>query len=127
MVPPASKEDFMPRPRTPSTLSESLHQRLNSYALAASAAGVGVLALAQPAEGKIIYTKAHVVIRSASRDQYILDVNHDGVADFWFNASNWATKTSTSFAYMKFGRAPRGNTATKSGGIAPSTVRCAKG
>jgi hypothetical protein len=93
--------------RKPSNLSESLHRQLNAYALAASAAGVGVLALTQPAEGKIIYTEAHVVIRSASRDQYILDVNHDGVADFWFNASNWATKTSTSFAYMKFGRAPR--------------------
>ncbi len=40
----------MQRPRTPSRISESLHQRLNSYALAASAAGVGILALAQPAE-----------------------------------------------------------------------------
>jgi hypothetical protein len=50
----------MQRPRTPSKLSESLHQWLNAYALAASTAGVGVLALAQPAEGKIIYTPAHV-------------------------------------------------------------------
>jgi hypothetical protein len=32
------------------------------YALAASAAGVGVLVLAQPAEAKIIYTKAHHLI-----------------------------------------------------------------
>jgi len=49
----------MQRPRTPSNLSESLHRQLNSYALAASAAGVGMLALAQPAEGKIVYTPAH--------------------------------------------------------------------
>ena len=34
-----------PRPRKPSTLSRSTHQRLNSYALAVSAAGVSVLAL----------------------------------------------------------------------------------
>lgn len=37
-------------PEKPSKLSESLHQRLNSYALAASAAGVGILAVATPAE-----------------------------------------------------------------------------
>ncbi len=41
------------QPRTPSRLSDSLHHRLNMYALAASAAGVGVLALAQPAEAEI--------------------------------------------------------------------------
>jgi hypothetical protein len=32
-------------PRTPSNLSESFQQRLNMYALAASAAGVWILAL----------------------------------------------------------------------------------
>jgi len=47
----------------PSNLSESLHHRLNSYALAASAAGVSLAALAQPAEGRIIYTPTHRVIR----------------------------------------------------------------
>jgi hypothetical protein len=33
-----------------------MHHQLNMYALAASVAGVGVLALAQPAEAKILYT-----------------------------------------------------------------------
>jgi hypothetical protein len=42
--------------RTPARLSDSLHHRLNVYALAASAAGMGLLALARPAEGKIVYT-----------------------------------------------------------------------
>jgi hypothetical protein len=43
----------MNRPsRKPSTLSESLQRHLNAYALAASAAGVGMSALAQPAEAK---------------------------------------------------------------------------
>jgi len=51
-----------PRPRKTAELPRSLHQQLNSYALAASAAGVGVLVLAQPAEAKIIYTKAHPLI-----------------------------------------------------------------
>jgi hypothetical protein len=61
-------------------LSSSLHHRLNAYALAASAAGVGVLALAQPAEAKIIYTPTHKVIKPNS--SYDLDLNNDGIADF---------------------------------------------
>jgi hypothetical protein len=69
----------MPRPRTPSRISDSLHQRLNSYALAASAAGVGLLALATPAEGKIVYTKAHRTIGLNTTN--ILDLNHDGTGD----------------------------------------------
>ena len=67
--------------RVPSQLPESLHRRLNAYALAASAAGVGVLALAQPAEGRIVYTPTHKTI---TFNQGILefDVNNDGTADF---------------------------------------------
>jgi hypothetical protein len=39
------------RPReTAFNLSGSVHQQLSAYALAASAAGVGLLALAQPSE-----------------------------------------------------------------------------
>jgi hypothetical protein len=48
--------------------------------LAASAAGVGMLAVAQPAEGKIIYSKANKYI--GQRSTFHLDLNHDGVADF---------------------------------------------
>jgi hypothetical protein len=72
--------------RIPSRLPESLHKRLNAYSLAASAAGVGVLALvAQPAEGKIVYTPAHVKIGLGGVDVYRLDINHDGVPDFMFS------------------------------------------
>jgi hypothetical protein len=46
----------------PSKLSDSLHHQLNMYALAASAAGVGMLTLVQAAEAKIVYTPAHHVI-----------------------------------------------------------------
>jgi len=54
--------------------------RLSTYALAASAAGVGVLALALPAEGEIVYTKAnkHIVANTTAH----LDLNHDGIVDF---------------------------------------------
>ncbi len=95
--------------RRPSKLSESLHQRLNSYALAASAAGVGVLALippaeyvlpsgaalagllavSEPAEAKIVYTPAHQNVtcqwthnRSKCYGAFNLDLNHDNVVDF---------------------------------------------
>jgi len=66
--------------RLPAHLPESLSRRLNTYALAASAAGVGLLALAQPADGKIVYTRAHHLIGSG--ESYMLDLNRDGKADF---------------------------------------------
>ncbi len=87
--------------RLPSQLSESLDKRLTAYALAASAArpakaeehplalfhyaagtaGLGLLALAQPAQAKVVYTRANVVIGS-----YVpLDLNHDGKSDFSLN------------------------------------------
>jgi hypothetical protein len=55
--------------RAPSKLSESLHQRLNMYALVAGAAGVSALALMPPAEAKIVYTPAH--IRGLSRKEHL--------------------------------------------------------
>jgi hypothetical protein len=76
----------MKRPaRVPSQLSESLHQRLNSYALAASAAGVGMLAIVPPAVARIIYTPTHH--RIEVNTFYTLDLNHDGTPDFII--SNW--------------------------------------
>ena len=41
------------------------------------------MALAQPAEAKIVYTKTHRVIKVGS-DLLGLDLNHDGVIDFTF-------------------------------------------
>jgi len=76
------------RPRKRAHLCESLHRRLNSYTLAASAAGVSLLALAQPAEAKIVYTPAHVTFGGGSHGRfagsYYLDLNHDGTRDFVF-------------------------------------------
>jgi hypothetical protein len=66
--------------RKAANLSGSLQRHLNAYALAASAAGVGILALAQPAEAKIIYTKTHHVI--GRNHHYVIDLNHDGIGDF---------------------------------------------
>ena len=71
-------------------------QRLNLYSLAATAAGVGLLALAQPSEAEIIYTKAHRVINPNTTIK--LDLNHDGIADFSLKDT-----FSTTF-YSSFGR-----------------------
>ena len=67
-------------PRTMSKLSESTCRLLESYTLAATAAGVGVLALARPSEAKIVYTPAHHIIKTGT--SYNLDLNHDKVVDF---------------------------------------------
>jgi hypothetical protein len=69
--------------RKTANLSESLHQQLNMYALAASAAGVSVLALAQPAEAKIVYTNAHVTLQNPA--SFAPDLNHDGIIDFYLD------------------------------------------
>jgi hypothetical protein len=61
-------------PRTPSKLPDSLHRQLNLYALAATAAGVGALALGQSAEAKVVYTRANQVIPPNSI--YNLRLNH---------------------------------------------------
>jgi hypothetical protein len=84
------------RPRKTANLSASVHHQLNMYAVAASAAGVGMLALAQPAEAKIVYTPAHMVIGRNSK--IALDLNHDGKSDFNFQET-FITTTSVGEAH----------------------------
>jgi hypothetical protein len=64
--------------RMASRLSTNLDKNLVSYAIAAGAAGVGLLALAQPADAKIVYTPAHKNIGTKT----FIDLNHDGINDF---------------------------------------------
>jgi hypothetical protein len=87
-----------PRPRGTAKLSDSVLHQLNMYALGATAAGVGVFALAQCAEGKIVYTPAHkaVLINHALP----LDLNHDGIDDF--DVFNLTHNSTTPFGdYLK--------------------------
>jgi|HubBroStandDraft_6_1064221.scaffolds.fasta_scaffold07588_2 hypothetical protein len=60
-------------------LSASCQQQLNAYALAAVAAGVSALALAQQSEAKIIYTPTHRVIGNGN--SYKLDFTGFGTTD----------------------------------------------
>ena len=86
--------------RNPLPLSDTCQRRLNSYALAATAAGVGSLALALPAEAKIVYTPAHRVMSTSDPQHwYPLDLNHDGVKDFSFSAY-YEVGMSSQFAFL---------------------------
>jgi hypothetical protein len=64
--------------RAATRLGANLDKNLMSYAIAAGAAGVGLLALAQPADAKIVYTPAHKNIGAKT----FIDLNHDGINDF---------------------------------------------
>ena len=68
------------RSRGISQISSSLDKHLSLYTLAASAAGVGLLALAQPTEAEVVYTPTHVTLKSGT--SYFLDINNDGTPDF---------------------------------------------
>jgi hypothetical protein len=77
-------------PRKTANLSESIHHQLNMYALAAGAAGVSLVALAQLAEANIVYTSSHIHINPKTGTVW-LDLNHDGIRDFRFNAASLLT------------------------------------
>ena len=80
-----------PRPaRKPFSLSNSLHHQLNLYAIAAGAAGMGMLALAQPTEAKIIYTKADEKIAP-----FDLPLDMDGTRVLLFMAYTMVTTPGT--------------------------------
>jgi hypothetical protein len=64
------------------------------YAVAATAAGVGVLALAPFADAKIVYTPANITIAEGTQ----LDLNHDGINDFQF----YTYYTNTNTAWLRW-------------------------
>lgn len=66
--------------RIKSELPGSLEKRLQLYSLA-STAGLGILALAQSAQARIVYTPANVNIRQ-NGGLIKFDLNHDGIPDF---------------------------------------------
>jgi hypothetical protein len=95
--------------RKPFKISDSLQRHLNAYALAASAAAVGMLASTQPAEAEIIYTHANRVVppcRPHQQPCFRLDLNHDNIADFrmvWFanSAKSGQGSNGSSFLAMR--------------------------
>jgi hypothetical protein len=71
-----------------------MDQRLRAYALAASAAGVGMLALAQPAHAQVVYTPANVSITDGD---LFLDLNCGSKVQFWFAD----TGEASSYGYFR--------------------------
>ena len=103
--------------RTPRQLFESLLHQLNQYALTATAAGVASLALAQPADAKIVYTPAHIKIPRPPRFIGVsvpLDINHDGIDDF--NINNFLGGSApNSYAFMAVAPTRSGAETARSG------------
>jgi hypothetical protein len=67
-------------PRQAAKISSTLQRNLSMYAVAAGAACVQMLALAQLSEAEVVYTPAHVLILQDHK--FAIDLNHDGIDDF---------------------------------------------
>lgn len=87
---PQSESQSKPRSigRTAVQLDSSIEKRLLGYAALAGASGVGILALAQPAAGEVVFTPTHQKI--AYNSTLALDLNGDGVVDFNFQCTSFA-------------------------------------
>ena len=101
--------DSRPKPpRAIARINSTLDRRLVSYAIAAGAVGVGMLALVQPSEAKIVYTPANVTL-NPGYGNVPLDLNNDGVVDlnFLYRGITYGTAL---FAYPVPGNAVVGAT-----------------
>jgi hypothetical protein len=75
-------------------IDKNINHRLNLYSAAAAAAGVSILALAQPAEGEVVVTHKTIPIPASVYGgiQHLvpIDLNNDGVKDFSFSLYEFA-------------------------------------
>lgn len=83
--------------RTMIGLQPRTERALLSYAAAASVAGVGVLALAQPSEAKVVYTPTHSVFNAPSFLD--IDMNNDGIIDFMLHNQRYSFSTGPLVSY----------------------------
>jgi hypothetical protein len=77
-------------------LNAALDRHLLSYAAAAAATGVGLLALAPSAQAKVVYHPADVTIQPNHVAN--LDLNGDGIQDFFLFASAVSSGVPTSLS-----------------------------
>jgi hypothetical protein len=69
--------------RAPFQFSSILCKNLNAYALGATAAGVAMLAMVPAAAAEVVYTPANQAVPpNRGGTGFLLDLNHDGTADF---------------------------------------------
>jgi hypothetical protein len=69
-------------------IPETINHRLHLYSLAASAAGVGLLALGQPASAQVVYTPVHITVTGGD---LFLDLNCGPNINFWLADINELT------------------------------------
>jgi len=106
-------------PKTTASLSASVQRHVNLYALAAGAAGVGLVAVAQPAEAKIVYTPAYDRLSSGT-----LPIPVDGTSDFTLSNNYYVVTGSFSTQLLKVNATgsasvagARGSAAALAGGV----------
>jgi hypothetical protein len=81
------------RIKSGSNVSDSLERRFAAYGLAASAAGASLLALAHPAEAKIIYTPTHHKLTNGTLPIPIDDTNAFNLTDtLHVSTGSWSTQ-----------------------------------
>ena len=106
-------------------VGQNIHQHLNLYSAAAIAAGISMLALAQPAQSEVIVTKKNLPITAFT--PVTLDLNQDGIADFKFvwSGSNYdhSVKNSLNVEPLTGGEA----VGTAGGGYGPYASALARG
>jgi hypothetical protein len=78
-----------------------LEHRLNAYAVAATAAGVGALCSGQAAEAKVVYTPANVNI--PQNRVMLVDLNHDSIPDFKLHNPYFVSGSGYPFAELSIG------------------------
>jgi hypothetical protein len=87
--------------RQPSNLNDRLDKRLLAYMAAAGAAGVSVLAMTQPANAKVVYTKTNQLITWNGEK---IDLNHDGTPDFGFDGYGIGNYFAGDVAPLRFNK-----------------------
>lgn len=101
-------------------LNSTVEKKLLGYAALASATGVGILALAQPAEARIVYTPTHQII--ATSTTFHLDLNGDGIDDFVFSnrfagSPRQATSSFRTSAFLSISPVAQTNEVWGAGGL----------
>jgi hypothetical protein len=79
-----------------------LEKCLSRYSAAATAAGVSLLALTNAAQAKIVYTPANTPI-TLNGGPVTIDLNHDGVADFYLSFWRFSAGSGSGYAFLLAG------------------------
>jgi hypothetical protein len=80
----------------PLPVNPHLDRKLFAYTTAATAAGVGMLALPQNSAAEVAYTPANQTITGS----FALDLNHDGVTDFTINNTHSTFTSGLQFFFQ---------------------------